>query len=363
MLFKNSTVRSSKESQLFISRFLLLVSIIFLSVFSAFRGDTADTAGYIDIYYASLKYDLDHISERYNIEPLYYFLSNFTSILLVDHRFFFFIYSIIIFAFILAASKQVGAPYGFVIIFYVLTYFVSYQFTLMRQGLALAFVYYIISLIYNTNAIIRILFLLLLGILGCFATHIVSLMPLVMLTLIRVLLLRYDVKAAKKYIIYSLFLSFGCFVVFFMMSQYFGVIFDLLNNEKLNYYSESEEYSAAGKIFALPNLRSILGVVLAIYIFRNKYTPSTVGLLFISIYSIQVAIRFGFIDFAILTGRLGSVFAFFDAFLYSIFLANVKINLLLKIPLLMIVFLIGLIFVFGIQYPDFLEDYFRATGY
>ncbi len=345
-----------------VKKLIYIVVVGWLCGVVALRGDTADTAGYIEIFYDSLSYDFDYFS-RYNIEPSYYYIANISGFFSARHEFFLFVYSLLSFGLIYITSRVLSASFPFVLLFYVATYFVSYQFTLMRQGLGLAFVGLIVVSIYHSKKIRYILLVFAIGLVGGASIHVVSILPLVVLAFIRLYLLRPCRQPLDDYFTLSIQLFFGSLIISLALIDNLETFIAFVGNDKINYYSTSAEYSSRLDYVSTGNVKAVLGVLLSLYLCSIKSVTKEVKYLMIASYSIQLGLRLGLIDFAIFSGRVGASFSFYDAFLYSIIVQSLKLSIFTKAAIFLALAALGGGWIFWFQYPNLIDDYYRSNGF
>lgn len=336
--------------------------IFVLSLIVAFRGNTADTVGYIEIFYDSLISSKSYIGERYSFESSYYFLSNISGFFIKSHILFFFIYSFLSLYFIFLNSVLFKINFNYAILFYITTYFVAYQFSHIRQGLGLSITYFFLTYIYSLQRLKKIIFYILLSVVIVLNIHLVSLAPLLLISFFRLVLFFLPSKFDRHIILFSLFLVFSIFSICFIMYLNLLDLFNFINYDKLLFYYYDDEYSSPSKFLSLAMIKSILSFFLVLIIFKRQTLNRNFLYLLLFTYCTQLSIRLAFLDSAILTGRLGASFAFIDFLLFTTFIMGSFKNKIYNFIFFIFIFLISF-FIMFLHYPNFFEDYFASNGY
>ncbi|WP_180138626.1 EpsG family protein [Acinetobacter sp. YH12043] len=311
----------------------------------AFRGGTRDTDVYAYIFNTINNYSLGIKSfyDSTGVEVGYGYLAKIFFNLGFSFTIFSLFISFVTFLFIKKASDNFKANSFLVLLCYIPVFFANHQLMQIRQGLAVAAVFFSLSLLLANKSKLKGLFFFLFG---AFFHNVVVLIYLFNLSLVRKILTIKKIKFSIK----ILLLVVAVFVVCRLFSS-LGLIF--LTDRISNYSNTS--YSEERSILHPVNLRSV--ILLLIFVFFRPKNNKIFDYLTI-IYSIGVGLRFGFYDFLILSGRVSTLFTYAEIFLIPLILKE-KFNKFMVMILVFIYFLLSLYINLVIQVPFVLDDYFK----
>lgn len=317
----------------------------------AMRGDTRDTSTYIDIFRATTQFPLNPL-EYYvesGVEWGYGLLSWLLGSVGLGPRALFFIVSAATFFFVERTARRLGISFYAVMPYYLGTFFLTQQLMQIRQGLGVAFAFWVlVGFALNTQRPWR------LAISAGAATmiHFVSLFPL-----ITALFLRPRLPAPPRWRIVSWALLLIAACVLLARAASTLHVFSLL--ERLSIYAADDEYSSARSLFDPANVRAVL--VLALLLIACTSRPlarSRVYVLLLGLYALHVGIRLGFLDFQILSGRLSTSLGFAEVFLLPMavraFIRAKSLRVLVGVSYLFV----HVVATLAIQAPFLIDDYF-----
>ena len=324
---------------------LFLISLISLIV--AFRGNTRDTELYFGVFKNINKFSLDPIEfyKESGVEfgfgiinhIIHFFTDNFTL--------YSYIISFITFLFIYLSTNLLKLRFIDVLFFYLPNLFITQQLMQIRQGLASAIVINVIILLYCYQKKIKSFLLLLCAI----TIHSMSIAYLI-----------FFLPQIKKYVLnqkYLLIRLILWMIIIFILCR-MVMQFSLLQNisSRINDYSDTD-FALSRGFFELANIRAlvffILFALIAKYINNNSY------LTLLYIYSTGVALRLGFYDFGILSGRLGVAFGYSEIFLLVFSLKFVTKKLFYFVALFYLI--IHCYLTLNFQVPYMVQDYFSSS--
>lgn len=330
----------------FVKKASLLYALfsLFFILIATFRGMTRDTDAYKEVYNNILNYPLG-VGEFYDktgMELGYGLLAYPFRFLDIPFILFLFFFSFSTFFFIWKAANNFKINSFFVLICYIPVFFANHQLMQIRQGLAVALVYYTLSILMSSDKKIKTYIFFIIS----FFFHNVVLVFFVFLSK------KVNIYIANnKYFVLKLIFVFVSVFIFCR----FLTFFDFLTiTERISNYSGSE-YADERSFFHPVNIRAFL-LLLLFVLFRLKYSIIYNFLLILN--TIGVAIRLGFFDFLILSGRLSTVFTFSEIFLVS-FLLYFRIRKLYAYFFLFLYFSFSLYLNLVYQVPFVLDDYFK----
>lgn len=325
--------------------FLFIPIAIFFACISSLRGDTPDTYNYKIIYENIYNYSLipSKFYEQTYMEVGYGYLAIISKTLNLDFRFFLFLYSLLIFIFIKKTANNFGINSFYSILCYLSTFYVYHQWMQLRQGLAVVLAFYFVSLIYNNKSFLK----------SCIYYGFAIISHNVVIPF-GIIFLFYIKKTRSIYENnnFSFFLKlFFCFILVLVACRLVS-FFAISQLDRVQTYAVLEE---SRSLLHPANLRGYI-LLLLFLIFRIK-NNNALNILLV-LYATGIAIRIGFYDFLILSGRLSTVFTFAEIFIIPIILLA-KFNKILAISLLFLYVFISGYLTANIQLPDILNQYFQ----
>ena len=326
------------------SSFLYILFSLFFILIATFRGMTRDTDVYKEVYNNILYYPLG-VSEFYSITGMelgYGVLAYPFKYLDLPFIIFLFFFSFLTFFFIGKAANNFKINSFFVLICYFPVFFANHQLMQIRQGLAVATVYFALSILMSSEKKVKAYLFFTFSV---FFHNVAFVFLLFLSKKINTFI------ANKKYFIMKIIFIF----IFTIIFCRFITLFDFLTiTDRIANYSGSE-YAEERSIFHPVNIRAFLLLVLFV-LFRLK--DSIIYNFLLLLNTIGVAIRFGFYDFLILSGRLSTIFTFSEIFLISFLLCN-RMRLPYAYLFLFLYFIFSLYLNLVYQVPFIIDDYFK----
>lgn len=316
--------------------------IIFFSILSSLRGATSDTYNYKYVY-DNIEYFFYNPSlffEKTAMEIGFGWLAYIVSYLGFNFQVFLFIYSFFIFYFIGLAAKNLKINRIYVLLCYIPAFYFFHQWMQIRQGLAVAIVFYFVSLtILNKNFIKQFVFFIL-----SISFHNIVFPFLLLIN-------NYIGKVIEKIKINYYLKFFLLFILVILMCRFVSM-YGVSYIDRIAGYASLEEERG---LLHPANLRSYLLLVVFL-IFRAKAKSELLDFLII-LFGVGVGCRIGFYDFLILSGRLSTTLTFSEIFIIPM-IVNSLFGKYLSYFLLLIYFLITLYITIEFQLPDIISQYF-----
>lgn len=332
--------------------FFFLISIV-ASLIVGLRGNTNDTQDYYDVF--------KNISTLPVTDPIQFYAHTgmeigFGWFAYIVHIFtsssviMFTLFSFLNFYLIYKTARLLGIHYFYPFCFYSTSaYFFMQQFMQMRQGLAVCIV--IFTVVYAIKKGFKLWQLLL--VLLSVAIHQTAAFLIAFCSIFY--FLRNTFLFSDKYHKTTYWALFLIFVVFFK----FILLNFLINfSGRLNSYATSDTYNEAISLFSLPNIRTFL-ILMALTYFSGKALNRNIHFrLFLFLMFTALAIRVGFSDFGIMSGRLSTAFSYVEIFALPMLLID-RFKLRARIVFIIIICIAQLIITLGFQAPYLFEMYFE----
>jgi len=338
--------------QLVIRQSALLLAVLLLVLIVTLRGATRDTDVYQFVFRETTAFPLDPTAyyADFGMEWSYGLISwainglggGFPIILLL--------YSALTFLFLFLAGRNLGLSLGQLLPFYLGSFFIVQQLMQIRQGLAVAFAFYALTRCI-TRAAGRLEFGMATVVTAMF--HLVSVMPL----LVGRLAMALPWQVPKRTLLLRLALI---FIAAITVSQAISGLQFIGIFDRLAQYNEDAEYGSARGLFALANVRAfVLCLLFAYALDRGPATRGRAYKVLLTMYVIHMAIRIGFLSFAIISGRLSTAIGFAEVFLMPMVLEDVCAKRRDRVLLAIIYLGVHLYVTLFIQVDYILADYFR----
>lgn len=332
----------------------LLVSLL-VALIVGNRGDTRDTI----IYYYVFRYidilDLLNPAKFYiftGMEIGFGWYCYLISFITNSHIVLFTVFSFITFYVIYLVSRKIEVSPTFVLLLYLSSgYFLLQQFMQIRQGFATPLALYALTIFVGKEDKFYIRFLLIT--LLAFSFHQVSL-PIVCIGILLSLLLRIKISLIK-----FKWLSIVILIVFILIAKFALADFLVSVSSRVETYSNSAEYSEDIGIFRLPNIKAFLTFLFILFFMNKDLYENKLFAIFFLLFTIGVAFRIGFSEFAILSGRFATAFSFSEIFLLPFIFYRFK---KFKTALLIIFVTLQAIATYMFQAPHVINDYFRPLA-
>ena len=337
-----------KKSFLVVNRSFLpywFFTLLFVLI-AGFRGGTRDTDVYAFVFNTINDYKLGIIGfyESTGMEVGFGYFAKLFYNLGLSFTFFSIFISFITFLFVKKASDNFGANAFLVLLCYIPVFFANHQLMQIRQGIAVAAVYFALSLFLSRGEKIKgtVFFLF-----GLFFHNIVLIFSFLNLFFIQKLLL-------TKKIHFYLKIIFLVAIVFLFCRLITSIGLILLTDRIANYADST--YSEERSFLHPVNIRSIL--LLAFFVILRPKKESKFYDFLTIIYALGIGFRLGFYDFLILSGRISTMFTFAEIFLIPLVLQE-RFNKLVLIFFIFIYFSMNLYINIFYQVPFIIEDYFK----
>ena len=332
----------------------LLVSLL-VALIVGNRGDTRDTI----IYYYVFRYidilDLLNPAKFYiftGMEIGFGWYCYLISFITNSHIVLFTVFSFITFYVIYLVSRKIEVSPIFVLLLYLSSgYFLLLQFMQIRQGFATPLALYALTIFMGKEDKFYIRFLLIT--LLAFSFHQVAL-PIVCIGILLSLLLR-----IRMSLINFKWLSIVILIVFILIAKFALTDFLVNVSSRVETYSNSAEYSGDIGIFRLPNIKAFFTFLFILFFMNKNLYENKLFAIFFLLFTIGVAFRIGFSEFAILSGRFATAFSFSEIFLLPFIFYRFKH---LNITLLMLFVILQGIATYMFQAPHVIIDYFRPLA-
>jgi hypothetical protein len=330
--------------------YLLLCAQLTLLV--ALRGDTRDTFNYLEVYRGldSFPWSPAEFQDKYFMEWGFGILVSLTKQLAIPPEGLFFIVSALTFLAIAKASKRLGLEPWSTLPFYLCTFFLTQQFMQIRQGLAVAIAFWTISIIIQRpQSWLKAAILTLAGVLF----HLVSIVPIAVAIIITRITPAH--RNYKNY--YWVATIFGTIIGACWLASSTD-LFALTN--RISNYIGDENFGSARSIAEPANLRAIILTLAFITLRPSADRPwFKAYMMLLGLFIAHLGIRIGFIDIAILSGRIGSALGFSEIFLLPLLIKDQINSRRWRIVLTTSYMLLHLSISLLISVPYLIEDYFR----
>ncbi len=326
-----------------------------LALLVAFRGATRDTLNYLDVFETldGIPWSLKDFQAQYSMEWGYGFVAGLVKSAGLESNFLFFVISVLTFIPIAKASRGFGVGFLSVMPFYLPTFFLAQQLMQIRQGLAISLAFWSISIIYKLRP--SVLLCLAIGA-ASILFHLVSLVPIFVAVVVRALFFRRNSDFGHSWI-FVIFVATYFLCVSLMRMDLFLVA------QRVSVYLADSEHGYTRSILDPANLRAIF-LVSALFIWRPKPCCSMYRsyMFLLCLYCVHLAVRLGFMEVAILSGRVGSALGFAEVFLLPMLLeAQVK-SRTFRIVICLLYFFVHLYIAFCLTFPFLLDDYFSSMA-
>ncbi len=314
------------------------------------RGDTNDTFTYYSIFKNINYYILTNFSDFYletGVELGWGLYSKFISFFSNSAVVLFSVFSLLTFYFIYKTCDIIKLKFIYVMCFYLPTsFFLMQQFMQIRQGFAVPVAVYASFLYLNNRKFISILFFIL-----AFLFH----QTIIVYILFFLAFLFVYEKIFKQVKILN-------FKIYMLSVLLLGIIFAriIVMPLALSFFDRLQAYSSTGysesvSLVGLANIKFYLEFIFILFFMHKKDLNDKFLILMIFVFTIGLAIRIAFFDFAILSGRLSNVFLFIEIFLMPYFIYKRFSKIVLLTTLVLYFLIIGFIS-WNFQVAEYLAD-------
>ncbi|GIM52670.1 EpsG family protein [Capnocytophaga cynodegmi] len=334
---------------------LFLLISVSTSLIVGNRGATRDTETYYSVFKNIKNLDLLNPLKFYiftGMEIGFGWYSFLISLFTNSKFILFFVFSFLTFYIIYKISEKIIIEYVFVVSIYLSSgYFLLQQFMQIRQGLAIPLALLAVALFTKNNHIsLKFISLSLLSV----SFHQAAL-PVVLVGVLSSLIFteKKEISIDK----FRVLCVIGLITFVFLSKMFLSSILINLSN-RVETYSKSAEYAAELGLFRLPNIKAFC-TYLFILIFMNEKTyQNKLFVVFFVLFTLGLAFRIGFSDFAILSGRFATAFTFAEIFLLPFIFNRFKQG-----SIIILIFVIAqAIATYMYQAPFVFEDYFKPLN-
>jgi hypothetical protein len=329
---------------------LFIITCALLALLVALRGDTRDTFNYLQVYRGLNEFPWNPIAfqEEYLMDWGFGLLAGLIKFSGLPPEFLFFFISAMTFFSIARASTTFGLEAWSTFPYYLSTFFLTQQLMQIRQGLGIALAFWAIAILTKSSKRLLISAISLTG----FLFHAVSIIPVVI-----GLVTNHFIPNQRS--INNWLWSLNIFAITVALCWAISSMDLFVTAERISVYVNDAEHGTPRGIFELANVRAILmAFTFVAFRPRDDKTYFHVYMFLLSIYVVHLGIRIGFIDFAILSGRIGSSLGFAEIFLLPLMLRDRIRQPLFRImticAYMSLHFMVGLL----IQLPYLIDDYF-----
>lgn len=329
---------------------IALLVFLPLAAMVALRGDTRDTALYIDVFERTVEFPWDPLAfyAETGMEWGFGIASWFLNLLAQGPMTLFFLVSFGTFYFLGKASLNVALGPLEVAPYYLGSFFLLQQLMQIRQGLGAAFALWVVTLIagshrpvWKTAAAAPVAVMM----------HITAALPLLGAQLLRLLM---PVPTRWHVALWSI----GIVGIGVLLARAFMSLEVIASLGRLSVYAVDDEYSGERGLLAPANVRAAL----MLFLFLFASTPSLLRLrsfvLMTGLYAAHLGIRLGFFDFLILSGRLSTALGFVEVLLVPMLVRSRIRHSWLRWAIALSYFLLHFAATVTVQAPFLIDDYF-----
>lgn len=340
-------LRIKKETLVFLAISLVAALIV------GMRGNTNDTQDYYDVFKHISTLPIGNPLEFYvetGMEIGFGWFAYIVNLFTSSSVIMFTLFSFLNFFFIYKTTRLLEINYTYSAFLYLSSaYFFMQQFMQMRQGLAVSIV--IFTLIWAMKSGFKLWQVVLL--LVAFSLHQTAAILIAFCGIFYLLrntfLFNYKMHKITNWTVFFVF-------IFFFKYVLLGLLINL--SSRLQSYADSNTYNEAISLFSLPNIRTFLILMVLTYFSSVNLNKNVYFRLFIFLMFTALAIRVGFADFAIMSGRLSTAFSYVEIFALPMLLLD-RFNIRAQITFILIVCLLQIIITLGFQAPYLYEMYFE----
>ncbi len=315
----------------------------------ALRGDTGDTANYLEAFKATQDFPWDPLSYygSFSMEWSFGVLSWLINALSLPSPVLFFVFSFATFYFLSLASTRLGLSLGAIAPYYLGTFFLAQQFLQIRQGLAMGLAFSLLPLVVSRRK----------GLtpgLCLFATSMVHIVSCLTLVTGWMLSFMQPKPTRRSLTLWSLAL-----VALTVLLARAVMTLDVVSAVgRLADYAADGQYNQELQILAPPNIRAALLIALMLFAVTPRLQDSRAFVALVGMYAVHVGMRFGFYDFAILSGRLSTALSFGEVFILPLLVREHVRNRWLRGFLSGGYLLTHAVATYQVQVPTLIDDYF-----
>ncbi len=329
-----------------------LVSIT-ASLIVGFRGNTNDTQVYYDVFRNISNLPLTNPLQFYidtGIEIGFGWYAYIVNAFTTSGVIMFTLFAFFNFYFIFKTAKILDINHSYPTYLYLTSsYFFLLQFMQMRQGLAVCIVIFTLTSAVKYGFKFWQLILILLSITLHQSAGFLFLFSLPFF------LVKDNFLRSTNYQKVA-----GLLYLFALIILFKFALLDLLINfsGRLNAYAVSDTYNESIYIFSLPNIKTFLTLLVLVFFPSKTLEKDNHFQLFLFLMYTALAVRVGFSDFAIMSGRLSTAFSYVEIFALPMLLID-RLKMVNRIVFVFIICTVQLIVTLGFQAPYLFESYFE----
>ncbi len=320
-----------------------------LAMVVALRGDTRDTAVYVDVFFDTRTFPLDPIDyyRDTNIEWAFGIVSWIFNAIGLGPGALFFLISLLTFVLIDRTARQLGLRLIDVLPFYLGSFYLLQQFMTIRQGLGVAFATsVVVTNIVSGSRAWRILG----GAVVALTVHLVSIVPVLVGRILQALLPSPQRALVVLWAVIIVAVSAAAARLFTSLDLVVAM-------DRLAAYASDPELGAQRGFLEPAKIRAALVLSVAV-IAPVVLLRSRPYLLLLGMYAAHFGLRLGFYDFAILSGRLATSLGFVEVFLLPLIIRTAIRANWLRWSLCLSYLAVHAFATLTIQAPYLLDDYF-----
>ena len=324
---------------------IIFLLILLLTLIASFRGNTFDTANYVDVFHnIDIDEDMQYLWDNYSMEYLFLLLTFFLRKVTADTVWlYFFTITFLSLSLIYYSAKNFNlSPINTLLIFGGGYYWLLFM-SQMRLGLALSIAYFATSLIINKKY--KIYLPLLLLFISCLIHYSIFIYCFILL-----FYLLSERIWSKPYRLLIFFI-----LLFFSYNIIIGVLYQI-NLWKIQYYLNTPDFYVKLDLLRYTNLKYIVLTFIAIftlYKYQNKLSQ-----FFCFFMILNLGIRLGYNDIAIISGRVASLFSSLEIFFIPYFLARVNLRKKFATFICVLLFILSSLFTIFVSQSYISELYF-----
>lgn len=316
----------------------------------AMRGDTRDTANYIDIFWSTVDFPASPFDyyEQFGVEWGFGLLSWLIGMSGLGPTTLFAVISGATFFFIRRTACLLGLSFYEVMPFYLGSFFLTQQLMQIRQGFGVALAFWAVVAFVSARTWTP----LLLSAAVASVAHVVAVLPP-----LAALLLRARLPVTRRWEIAAF--TVGLIAISTVAALLVTRIELLESVEKLSLYIADDEYGSARSLFDPANVRAaVICALLVLACGSGTLLRSRPYQLLLGLYALHLGLRIGFIDFQILSGRLSTALGFGEVFLIPMALRISVTSASLRAFLAIAYLAVQVATTLMLQTPYLVDDYF-----
>ncbi|CEN53977.1 EpsG family protein [Capnocytophaga canis] len=316
------------------------------------RGATRDTSVYYDVFKGVQEFDLLNPVKFYIVTGMeigFGWYSLFISLFTSSRFLLFAVFSFLTFYVIYKTSEKMTSKHLLVMLLYLSSgYFFLQQFMQIRQGIATPLALYAIAVFIEKNNRFSLQFVLLSLLAVSF--HQVAL-PVIVVGITTGFMLAKKERSVGKFRIFCLVVL----VMFVFISKVLLINLLISFSSRVETYSKSAEYAAEIGLFRLPNIKAFFTYLFILIFINERIYQNKLFVVFFTLFTLGLAFRIGFSDFAILSGRFATAFSYSEIYLLPFVFYRFRYGIIL----LLLFVVVQAIATYGYQAPFVFEDYFK----